>query len=160
MEFRNNGIRQWTDGIVEERNVGIMEIKRKNINRGFTKLRVWEDSIALFKLVYKTTKIFPYELSKSRNNILDAAHSISRNIAEGYCRKNLKEYLNYLNFALGSCGELFSGMISFKEIEAINNDTFETFDELHYKVENELIGLIKSLQKKQKDGDWDDCFVN
>jgi len=85
-----------------------MEIKRKNINRGFTKLRVWDDAILLFKLVYKTNKNFPYELSKSRNNILDAAHSIARNIAEGYCRKNLKEYLNFLNIALGSCGELLT----------------------------------------------------
>ncbi|MBU0474610.1 MAG: four helix bundle protein [Bacteroidetes bacterium] len=135
-----------------------MEIKRKNINRGYTKLRVWEDSVLLFKLVYKTNKNFPYELSKSRNNILDAAHSISRNIAEGYCRKNLKEYLNFLNIALGSCGELLSGIISFKAIEQIDEINFEILDELHFKVENELLGLIKSLQKKQNDGDWEDKF--
>jgi len=135
-----------------------MEIKRKNVNRGFTKLRVWEDSISLFRLVRNTTKDFPYELSKSRNNILDAAHSVSRNVAEGYCRKNLKEYLNFLNFALGSCGELFSGLISFKEIGLIDEDNFEVLDALHYKVENELIGLIKSLQKKQKEGGWENQF--
>ncbi len=135
-----------------------MEIKRKNINRGFTKLKVWEDSISLFKLVYKTTKGFPYELSKSRNNILDAAHSVSRNIAEGYCRKNLKAYLNFLNIALGSCGELFSGIFSFKEIGLIDEENFEILDVLHYKTENELIGLIKSLQKKQKEGGWEDKF--
>ena len=124
-----------------------MEIKRKNINRGYTKLRVWEDSVLLFKSVYKTNKNFPYELSKSRNNILDAAHSILRNIAEGYCRKNFKEYLNFLNIALGSCGELLSGIISFKAIEQIDEINFEILDELHFKVENELLGLIKSLQK-------------
>ncbi len=135
-----------------------MEIKRKNINRGFTKLRVWQDSIELFKMVYMITQNFPYELSKSRNNILDASHSISRNISEGYCRKNLKEYLNFLNIALSSCGELFSGMLSFKEIKIIKDDDFEKFDELHYKVENELIGLIKSLQKKQKNGSWETNF--
>ncbi len=135
-----------------------MEIKRKNINRGFTKLRVWEDAIQLFKQVYNSTKNIPYELSKSRNNILDASHSISRNIAEGYSRKNLKEYLNFLNIALGSCGELFSGMISLREIKMLDNNSFDKLDELHYKVENELIGLIKSLQQKQKDGDWEDSF--
>jgi hypothetical protein len=31
-------------------------------------------------------------------------------------------------------------------------------DDLHYKVENELIKLVKSLQKKQKDGDWTETF--
>lgn len=57
-----------------------MELKRKNINRGFTKLRVWENSLELFKHTNEITKNFPFELSKSRNNILDASHSISRNI--------------------------------------------------------------------------------
>ncbi len=99
-------------------------------------------------------------MSKSRNNILDASHSISRNIAEGYCRRNLKEYLNFLNIALGSSGELFSGMISLKEIEIINEEKFEQFDEIHYKFENELIGLIKSLQKKQNEGNWEDTFAS
>ena len=77
---------------------------------------------------------------------------------EGYCRKNLKEYLNFLNIALGSCGELLSGIISFKAIEQIDEINFEILDELHFKVENELLGLIKSLQKKQNDGDWEDRF--
>ncbi|MDA3862223.1 MAG: four helix bundle protein [Melioribacteraceae bacterium] len=130
------------------------------MNRGFTKLRVWEDAIQIFKFVYKSTQNVPYELSKSRNNILDASHSISRNIAEGYCRRNLKEYLNFLNIALGSSGELFSGMISLKEIEIINEEKFEQFDEIHYKFENELIGLIKSLQKKQNEGNWEDTFAS
>jgi len=76
----------------------------------------------------------------------------------GYCRKNIKEYLYFLNIALGSCGELFSGIISFKEIELISEDDFEILDELHYKVENELISLIKSLQIKQNEGDWEDKF--
>jgi hypothetical protein len=32
----------------------------------------------------------------------------------------------------------------------------EKLDQLHYKVENELLRLIKSLQKKQTSGDWED----
>lgn len=135
-----------------------MEVKRKNINRGFTKLIVWEDSVEFFKLFYKITKNYPYELSKIRNNILDAAHSISRNIAEGYCRKNLKEYLHFLNIALGSCGEVYSGLISFKEIDIMKKQDFEQFDKLHYKIENALISLIKSLQQKQNKGEWIDRF--
>jgi len=137
-----------------------MEPKRKNVNRGFTKLRVWQDGLELFKVVYEISKDFPYELNKSRNNILDAANSILRNISEGYCRKNLKEYLNFLNIALGSCGELFSGIVSFDELKVLKQSDFEKFDELHYKVENELISLIKSLQQKQSLGEWQDSFVD
>lgn len=72
-----------------------MELKRKNINRGFVRLRVWQDALTLYKLVFEITDSFPYRLNKSRANILDSANSILRNIGEGYCRKNLKEYLNF-----------------------------------------------------------------
>jgi four helix bundle protein len=119
---------------------------------------VWQDAIQLFKMVYEMTRQIPYELSKTRNNILDASHSISRNIAEGYCRKNLREYLNFLNISLGSCGELLSGMISFREIDAINEENFDRFDKLHFKTENGLLKLIKALQAKENKGDWKNKF--
>ena len=129
---------------------------RRNKNRGFKQLRVWQDSVDLFVLVNKLLKPFPYELSKPKSNILDAAHSVSRNIAEGYCRKSPKEYLNFLNFALGSCGELNSGIISFQKLGIISDEDFESFDSLHYKSENELLKLAESIQKKIKDKDnWD-----
>ncbi|OGF63595.1 MAG: hypothetical protein A2Y62_13320 [Candidatus Fischerbacteria bacterium RBG_13_37_8] len=82
-------------------------------------------------------------------NSIDAAHSISRNIAEGYCRRSIKEYLNYLNIALGSCGEFHSSYESFFAAEQISKTEYEELDQLHYKVENELLKLIESLQKKQ-----------
>ncbi len=73
---------------------------RKNINRGFKKLRVWQDAIALYVLACKIFSNFPFELKKVASNSIDAAHSISRNISEGYCRRSLKEYLNHLNIVL------------------------------------------------------------
>lgn len=138
-----------------------MELRRKNINRGFTKLRVWEDSIELFDFVFKIIdkKEFPDSLFKVKSNILDASHSVSRNISEGYCRRNLKEYLNFLNISLGSMGELFSGMLSLKKIKVINDAELDKFDEIHFKTENGLISLIKSLQKKQKEGNWQSSFI-
>ena len=130
--------------------------ERKNKNRGFKQLRVWEDSVVLFVLVNKILKRFPYELNKSKMNTLDACHSIQRNISEGYCRRSPKEYLNFLNFALGSCGELNSSMITFNKAELISDSDFNIFDELHYKTENGLLKLAESIQKKIKDKDnWD-----
>lgn len=108
------------------------------------------------------SKIFsklPYPLTKVRSNAIDAVHSISRNIAEGYCRRSLKEYLNHLNIALGSCGEFHSSYFSFRQAEQLTEQEFDELDKLHFKVENELIRLIESLQKKQKAGSWEDSFV-
>ena len=44
----------------------IMDLK--NINRGFKKLRVWQDVIALFVLACKIFTSFPFELKKIASN--------------------------------------------------------------------------------------------
>jgi len=133
-------------------------MERKNINRGFKKLRVWQDAVSLYVLACDVFTSFPFELKKLAANSIDAAHSISRNISEGCCRRSLKEYLNHLNYALGSCGEFHSCYESFRQADQITNDDYERLDKLHYKVENELLRLIQSLQRKQKDEVWEDNF--
>ncbi len=140
-------------------------MERKNINRGFKQLRVWNNSVELYILTCKLLSKFPYELKKTVSNYsliahedIDSSHSISRNIAEGYSRRSIKEYLNFLNIALGSSGEYHSCIISFDKANQITKEEFEQMDKLHYKTENELIQLIKSLQKKMKECNWDDKF--
>ena len=134
-------------------------MERKNKNRGFKQLRVWQHSIELFVLVNKMLVPLPYELNKPKMNTLDACHSIQRNISEGYCRRSPKEYLNFLNYALGSSGELNSSMISFHKADYLTNEEIENFDTFHFKVENELLKLAESIQKKIKNkNDWDDSY--
>jgi four helix bundle protein len=139
---------------------------RKNINRGSKKLRVWQvvdpvfsgDAVSLYILACKILSNFPFELKKVAANAIDAAHNISRNISEGYCRRSLKEYLNHLNIARGSCGEFHSCYESFKQADQITNDEYEQLDRVHYKIENELLKLVESLQKRQKDKVWEDTI--
>ena len=126
--------------------------ERKNINRGFKKLRVWQDAVSLYVTTCKILSTFPFEIKRTASNAIDSAHSVSRNVAEGYCRRSLKEYLNYLNIALGSCGEFHSCYESFKQAGQITHEQYEEIDQIHYKVENGLINLIKSLQRKYKSG--------
>jgi four helix bundle protein len=133
-------------------------MERKNINRGFKRLRVWQDAVSLYVLACEIFSKFPFELKRVAANAIDAAHSISRNISEGYCRRSIKEYLNHRNIALGSCGEFYSCYESCKQAGQIKEDEYEKLDQLHYKVENGLLKLIESLQKKQALGDWEDTF--
>jgi len=58
--------------------------------------------------------------------------------------------LNHLNIALGSCGEFHSCYESFKQAGQITEEEYEKLDQLHYKVENGLLKLMESLQKKTK----------
>jgi four helix bundle protein len=131
---------------------------RKNINRGFKKLRVWQDAVSLYVAASTIFANFPFEFKKVSANSIDAAHSISRNISEGYCRRSLKEYLNFLNIALGSCGEFHSCCFSCKQAKQITDDEYEHLDKLHFKVENALLKLIESLQKKQAKKQWENKF--
>ena len=48
--------------------------------------------------------------------------------------------------------------MGFKQAGQISDDEYEKLDTLHYKVENELLKLIESLQRKQKDEVWEDNF--
>ena len=120
-------------------------MERENINRGFKKPRVWNDAVQLYILACRILSNFPFELKKVASNAIDSCHSIGRNVAEGYCRRSIKEYLNYLNFALGSCGEFHSCYVSFRTAEQISETDYDQLYELHYKVENELIQLVKTL---------------
>lgn len=135
-----------------------MITERKNINRGFRKLEVWNDAIQLYVLALKKFSNLPYNSLKVASNAIDAAHSISRNISEGYCRKGLKEYLNFLNYSLGSCGELHACYVACHKAGQFSDEDFEELDILHYKVENKLLKLIVSLQVKMAQGDWEDNF--
>lgn len=131
---------------------------RKNINRGFKQLRVWSDAVELYILTCSNLKDFPFELKRVSSNCIDACHSISRNIAEGHSRKSLKEYLDFCNIALASSGEYHSCICSFLLAGQISETAYEELDILHYKTENELIQLIKSLQVKLKEGTWENEF--
>lgn len=134
-------------------------MERKNKNRGFRNLEVWQNSVQLFVLINKVMKKLPYDLNKAKMNTLDAGHSILRNIAEGYCRRSLREYLQYLNVALGSCGELNSALIAFHTAGLISDEEFEIFDQLHYKTENQLLKLAESLQNKlQNNEPWNEFY--
>lgn len=143
----------WNDGTM------IMITERKNINRGYKKLRVWQDALELYVLSNKIFIKLRSENIRLFSNATDAAQSISRNIAEGYCKRSIKEYLVALNYLMGSCGEWHSCYFSFYKAQQIPETEYEELDELHYKVENQLIKLIQSLQVKQKEGSWSDNFI-
>ncbi len=132
--------------------------RRHNVNRGYMKLEVWNEAIELFKSVHQNLRGLERLDFKLRGQVLDSAQSISSNISEGYCRRSLNEYLQFLSIALGSMGETMTRMVGLNETGYISPEQFEDFDKLHYSVENKLIALIKSLQAKRRTGGWESEF--
>ncbi|MFH1933618.1 MAG: four helix bundle protein [Pseudomonadota bacterium] len=133
--------------------------RNKNLNRGFRKLRVWREAIELYVFVKEALGGIKGLSFKIRDQILDSAFSISSNLAEGYCRRSIKEYIQFVNVALGSAGENYSQMYALLRSGEISQTTFDEFDKWHYGVENKLINLAKALSKKMKTGqDWNSDY--
>ena len=133
--------------------------RNKNLNRGFRKLNVWRDAVDLYAFEKKLLDQIKSISFKIKDQILDSAFSISSNIAEGYCRRSIKEYIQFVNVALGSCGENYSQMYALLKSQEISKDIFDDFDTRHYAVENKLVNLAKALSKKVKTGqDWNSDY--
>lgn len=132
---------------------------RKNINRGYRKLVVWQDAIALYSLTWEVFKAFPYVLQRVAAQQIASVDSVQRNIAEGYCRRSLKEYLQFLNIALASAGESVSSLHAYREAGQLSADDFERLDKAAWKLENGLTRLIESLQRKKESGGWQESFL-
>ena len=135
-----------------------MEV-RKNKNRGYQKLIVRNDAIEYYAMTQEVFRKFPYELKRVAVQAIGSSDSIHRNIAEGYCRRSIHEYLNFLNIALGSLGESISGLHAYRKARQISEEDFEKLDRLGFKIENGLLRLVESLERKREQGDWIDHLI-
>ena len=128
--------------------------KFRNKNRGYMKLNVWHNAIELHKLVWKIVYGSNRIDFKLRTQIGDAAQSVSANIAEGYARRSIHEYIQFLYYALGSLGETITRAVGLRETKQISDEDFGQIDVLHYEVENKLLRLVESLEQKRETGSW------
>jgi four helix bundle protein len=131
---------------------------RRNKNRGYQQLWVWQDAVRLYGLACGVARKFPSDLNRVRWQMIGSADSVHRNIAEGYCRRSIKEYLNFLNIALGSLGESVSGFLATQQAGQMTEADFETLDALAYKIENGMLRLVDKLEKKGA-ADWTDQLM-
>ena|ERR1700744_5415246 len=125
---------------------------RRNLNRSYMKLEAWQRGMDLFALSFQLSR--KVSDLKLKSQFQDAAQSVSANIAKGYGRRSLAEYLQFLYIAKGSLAEALTRAIGLQAIKLVSPDDFEKFDQLHYEVENKLLRLIESLEKKRSTNDW------
>ena len=136
-----------------------MDSSYKNKNRGYQQLRVWQDAVELYVATCRVFRSFPFELKKVASQQIASTDSVHRNIAEGYCRRSIREYLNFLNFNLGSLGESVSGLTAYRSAGQIDDASFSEMNSLACKLENGLPKLVESLERKEMAGDWIDHLI-
>lgn len=134
--------------------------RNKNINRGFRKLIVWQESVDLYVFVKEkinNVKGLPFKLEAQ---ILDSIFSVGSNIAEGYSRRSVKENINFNNYALGSLAENYSQIFTLMSSGEIDKPWFDNYDKKHYSIGNKLTNLNKSQLRKLKDNNnWNDDYL-
>jgi four helix bundle protein len=134
--------------------------RNKNINRGFRNLEIWQQAIELYAEVRKKIKTHIDIPFKTKAQIEDSIHSVSSNIAEGYCRRSLKENIHFINIALASLGENYSQLFALVTSGDLEKEWFKEYDNLHYSLENKIIGFNKKLLTKLKNNEeWRDDYI-
>lgn len=135
-------------------------VTNKNINRGFRDLIVWQEGIDLYTFVKKKLRILNNISLKVKGQTEDSILSVSSNIAEGYCRRSIKENIQFLSVALASLGENYSQLFALTNPGDLNTEWFTEYDSKHYSLENKLIKLnrtyIPGLKEK---GDWKNNYI-
>ena len=105
---------------------------------GFEQLEVWKRSSKLCTEIYKHFNIL--KDFGFRDQITRSSLSIPSNIAEGEERGTIKENIQFLIYARGSCGELRTQIdIGYIENEMASNWIQETKE-----ISAMIVGLIKS----------------
>lgn len=114
----------------------------------FEDLLVWQKAMEVVKQIYLVSQ--DGKLNKDfalRNQLRSAALSIPTNIAEGFERASTKEYLNFLNIAKGSAGELRSLLQVAMEIGYLEASQHAGFRNNVLELSCYLANQIKSLRR-------------
>lgn len=120
--------------------------------RSFEDLDAWKLGFELTIKVYKASEKFPNEERFALTNQLRrAANSIPANIAEGFGRYTLKEYLRFLFYARGSVAETQSHLQVATTLGYLSKSDFDDLLKLCERTRQTVQGLIRHIRLKLKD---------
>lgn len=118
--------------------------------QSYKDLIAWQKAMEVSILIYKLTEKFPKsELFSLVNQIRRAAVSMPSNIAEGWARKGLGEYIQFLYIAYGSASEVETQLILSKKLNFGNETEYEKIEFTLTEVQKLLYMLIKTLKNKK-----------
>ena len=117
---------------------------------GFKNLLAWQRGDDLVALVHGTTAKFGAGNYRLVDQMRGAATSVTRNIAEGYCRASLNEYIRFCEIARGSLGELGSDIHHCERVGLLKGEELKKVVDLYAETSYLLDRLINSLREKRR----------
>ena len=113
----------------------------------FRKLRVWHHSQDVADRIYEVTAPFPPNQNTLKQQVRDAADSVTSNIVEGCGRASRKEMAHFLHIAVGSTNEVDNDLIRARRIGLINDPVLIPLQEQVIDMRKMLIALIKRVRE-------------
>ena len=113
--------------------------------QSFENLAVWKKSARLSSNIYKelrNLRDFGFKDQITRSGL-----SIPSNIAEGFERKSQKEFLNFLSYAKGSCGELRTQVYTGVDIGYVDRKIGAVWIEEARQISMMLAGLMNKQRE-------------
>jgi four helix bundle protein len=126
--------------------------------QGLRNLRAYQLAKQLGHLTYDVTSSFPKSEFRLIGQMRGAAVSVFGNIAEGYGRSAIGDYIRFCEIARGSLSELGSYAEFCQERKMLKAAEETRFLELYNHTWNTLGALIRSLKGKKLDGSWDRTY--
>ncbi|RME51630.1 MAG: four helix bundle protein [Caldilineae bacterium] len=125
---------------------------------GYKDLVVWQKASDLAYHVHAFTARLGPGYYRTVDQMRAAAQSVHANIAEGYCHTSLAVYIRHCNIARGSLGELGSQIQDCERWGLLDAQTLVALVDLYADTSYLLDGLLRSLHRKQKKGDWNNTL--
>ena len=111
----------------------------------FEDLEIWKRATRLSVNLYKEmSELRDYGF---RDQITRSSLSIPSNIAEGFERSSPKEFMTFLNYARGSCGELRTQIYIGMEIGYVDGNLGKDWIQETKEISAMITGLLKTRQK-------------
>ncbi|MBQ6159475.1 MAG: four helix bundle protein [Oscillospiraceae bacterium] len=112
-------------------------------------LVAWQKGRQLVREVYRLTQSLPKEeMYAMSSQIHRSAISIPSNIAEGYGRNSLQDYIRFLRVARGSCYELETQLILCEDLGYFSQKDALQVNALLHETQKLLIALLRSLEAR------------
>src|SRR6266849_2281302 len=117
----------------------------------YNDLLVWQRSMDLVEMAYRTSRTFPREEQFGLTSQLRrAVVSVPSNIAEGHGRESLGEYLHHLSIANGSLMEFETQIAISSRLGYLQADGQTRVLELSKEVGRMLAGLTRALKCRRR----------
>lgn len=117
--------------------------------KSYREIKSWQKSMELVTQIYKETECFPdSEKFGLTNQIRRASVSIPSNIAEGFGRNSLNEFIRFLNIARGSLFEMQTQIEIAQNLSFLESEKFQALMATSVEIEKLINGLINSLKVK------------